>query len=245
MILEKEMRVRLLNAKQRICEKFDYSNWMDIGLITGQDDAINGHPRLLRSLGFGDPDYPRAVVAVLEHLVQVDQEALGLIERYLDDTFSSSDILEGVPTRRVLCSPEVFKIPDVAPDSSLIAVMMPFDTEFDFVYQAIILAAKSAGMKCSRVDDIWDDSTIIQDIFSLIYRARIVICDFSCKNPNVFYEAGIAHTLGKQVIPLARSVDDIPFDLRHHRHLLYLPNQQGLAEMQSGLIRRIRTLLSN
>jgi len=52
--------------------------------------------------------------------------------------------------------------------------------------------------------------------FSLIFRANVVGCDLTGKNPNVSYEAGIAHTLGKQVVPLWQSEADVPFDLRHH-----------------------------
>jgi hypothetical protein len=67
--------------------------------------------------------------------------------------------------------------------------------------------------------------------FSLIFRAAIVVCDFSGRNANVFYEAGIAHTLGKQVVPLSQSKDDVPFDLGHHRYLQYLNNGEGLMAL--------------
>jgi hypothetical protein len=73
------------------------------------------------------------------------------------------------------------------------------------------------GLNCDRADNIWKESAVIQDIFGLIYRSYIVVCDFTGKNPNVFYEAGIAHTLGKHVIPITQHADDIPFDLRQGR----------------------------
>ncbi len=98
------------------------------------------------------------------------------------------------------------------------------------------------GFQCLRADDIWDDSTVIQDVFSLIFRSHIVICDFSGRNPNVFYEAGIAHTLGKHVVPITQSADDIPFDLRHHRYALYLNNTEGRGKLRSELIARLRGL---
>ena len=78
---------------------------------------------------------------------------------------------------------------------------------------------------------MWEDQTIIQDIFTLLCQADIVIVDFSKNNPNVMYEAGIAHTLGKTVIPLAQNMSDVPFDMRHHRILEYLPNDEGLEKM--------------
>ena len=60
----------------------------------------------------------------------------------------------------------------------------------------------------------------------------------------MFYEAGIAHTLGKHVIPIAQTLKDIPFDLRHHRTLTYLNNQEGRAAMQAILSNRIAHLLN-
>ena len=97
-------------------------------------------------------------------------------------------------------------------------------------------------MKCQRVDDLWEHATVIQDVFSLIWRASIVVCDFSGRNANVFYECGIAHTLGKPVVPITQHKSDVPFDLQHHRYLQYLNNVEGLARLQQELAKRLRTL---
>ena len=120
--------------------------------------------------------------------------------------------------------------------------MMPFNLAFDNVYSAISKAANEAGFKCKRADDIWNHSTVIQDVFSLIFQSYIVVCDFSGKNPNVFYEAGIAHTLGKHVVPITQSEQDIPFDLQHHRYAKYLNNGEGLETLRQELYTRFVTL---
>jgi hypothetical protein len=120
--------------------------------------------------------------------------------------------------------------------------MMPFTPSLNLVYGSIQTAAHQQGLVCSRADNIWDHSTVIQDIFSLIFRSFIVVCDFTEKNPNVFYEAGIAHTLGKHVIPITQSEQDIPFDLQHHRYIKYLNNSEGLGELQESLSSRFSTL---
>lgn len=122
--------------------------------------------------------------------------------------------------------------------------MMPFSPHFTRVYDAIKNAARTAGFQCLRVDDIWQDSVLVQDIFSLIVRSRIVICDFSGKNPNVFYEAGIAHTLGKLVVPITQSGADVPADLRHHRYLEYLSNGEGLSDLEKQLSGRLTSIQS-
>ena len=87
------------------------------------------------------------------------------------------------------------------------------------------------------------ESEIIQDIFSLLYRSRVVVCDFSEQNPNVFYEAGIAHTLGRAVIPIVRDGEDVPFDLRHHRYLEYKTDADGLGQLADGIEKRLGSLL--
>jgi hypothetical protein len=141
-------------------------------------------------------------------------------------------------------APKIFKIPELAVEEDLISVMMPFGPAFNSVYEGIIRSCINSGVRCQRVDDIWEESEIVQDIFSLIYRSRFVICDFTDSNPNVFYEAGIAHTLGKIVIPIAQHESDIPFDLRHHRYIKYHSNVEGIGILVEQLERRIETLLN-
>lgn len=138
--------------------------------------------------------------------------------------------------------PTVFDLPNVVPDTNLVAVMMPFDVAFDPAFQSLKTAVEGLGMVCQRADDIWVNDHVIQDVALLICRASIVICDLSGRNPNVFYEAGIAHAIGKNVILLAQSKADIPFDVAAIRHLQYLPNSEGLAKLSSDVQSRIKTL---
>jgi hypothetical protein len=69
-----------------------------------------------------------------------------------------------------------------------------------------------------------------------------VICDCSGKNPNVFYEAGIAHAVGKEAILIAQSEDGVPFDLRHLRYIRYLPNNEGFVSLPASLQAKLRSI---
>lgn len=139
--------------------------------------------------------------------------------------------------------PNVFEYPkNDALDYRLVSVMMPFSKEFDEVHKTIQKSCKNVELYSRRVDNIWDNSVIIQDIFDLICKSAIVIADFSKKNSNVFYEVGIAHTLGKDVIPIVQNIEDIPFDLKHHRVLQYHDNGEGRMDLQKGLESRLKTL---
>ncbi len=141
-------------------------------------------------------------------------------------------------------APTVFSVstpPQIDPLQA--SAMMPFSGGFAAVYEAIVRAAEAVGMRCNRADNIWEHHTIIQDVVSLIDRSRVVICDLSGRNPNVFYEAGISHTLGREVILIAQHADDVPFDLRHIRYITYLNNAEGLEQLQRQLSDRMRTIL--
>jgi hypothetical protein len=137
-------------------------------------------------------------------------------------------LLKIVRKRRQL--PKVFTLPESEKiDQSLMSVMMPFDMKFNKVYETLRQAGEAVGLRCQRADDIWENPAIIQDVVSLIDRSRVVICDCTGRNANVFYEIGVAHTLGREVIIITQSGSDIPFDLSHLRYVKYLGNGEGLA----------------
>lgn len=142
----------------------------------------------------------------------------------------------------ITVSPSCFKIPqtNILPQS--VSVMMPFKQEYDSVYKIIKEACSNIGFECYRADDFWNNSIIIQDIFELIYCSTIVIADFSGKNSNVLYEAGIAHTLGKDVISLTQKIEDIPFDLTHHRHIIYKNEGEELKQLRIKLESRLQNI---
>jgi hypothetical protein len=153
-------------------------------------------------------------------------------------------LLRNVRPRRQ--RPAVFQIPEhESIEQTLVSVMMPFDAGLDAVYTAITQAAVNTGLRCRRADDIWENAAIIQDVVALIDRSRIVVCDCSGRNPNVFYEAGIAHALGREVILITQNEHDMPFDLRHLRCIRYLNNAEGRAQLTQELQRRMQTLIGH
>lgn len=139
--------------------------------------------------------------------------------------------------------PKVFDLPSATVESDLVAVMMPFDASFDPVYAALKNTVENMEMTCQRADDIWINDHVVQDVAHLLSKASIVICDLSGRNANVFYETGIAHTLGKDVILIARSPEDIPFDVAAIRHIQYLPNGEGLEKLGVDVQKRISTII--
>ena len=113
-----------------------------------------------------------------------------------------------------------------------IFILMPFSTDFDDVYRLGIKAAcESAGAYCERVDEQFYNDSVLQRIYNQIAKADLVVADMTGRNPNVFYEVGYAHALGKEVVLLTQSADDIPFDLKHHPHIIYGASVGNLLDL--------------
>lgn len=126
-----------------------------------------------------------------------------------------------------------------------IAVMMPFREDFDPVYNAIKSACDDQTMQAIRVDELKRSRIIVDDVYKTIIQSRLVICDFTGKNPNVAYEAGLAHALNREVIMIVQEAEDIGFDLRHRRYIRYSPTPRGLEELKSELSEYIRAARSS
>lgn len=112
-------------------------------------------------------------------------------------------------------------------------VLMPFDAAFDDIYKlGIKETAESLGIRAERVDEqIFHKENILERIYGQIDTADLIIADMTGRNPNVFYEIGYAHARGKTCLLLTSKSDDIPFDLKHHRHVIYGDSIQNLKRM--------------
>jgi hypothetical protein len=127
-------------------------------------------------------------------------------------------------------------------------VLMPFVeiSDLQAVYRDHVKSViERSGLRCERADDIYDVSGVMQSVWEGINRARLVVADLTERNANVFYELGIAHTLGKPVIMLSQSIDFVPFDLRHLRCIVYTYTPRGAIQLEQALERTIKTALSN
>lgn len=104
-------------------------------------------------------------------------------------------------------------------------VMMPFGDWSNLYYSDIFSPAiKDAGMEPLRADQLFSTGTVIEQIWEQIQKAKILVADLTGKNANVFYELGLAHADKKPVVFISANIDDVPFDLRHLRVIIYDTN---------------------
>jgi hypothetical protein len=111
-------------------------------------------------------------------------------------------------------------------------VAMPLGREQNLVFEeAILPAIKRAGYLPIRPEE----TTITSDVYESLKRSRTIIADLTNSSPNVFYELGLAHSLGKNVILISDREEDISFHLKMERVLQYDKSPAGINRLRSAL----------
>lgn len=73
---KKQRNQVILGLQKAIEDTFSDSEWKELGYQTGTQDWISNHPRLLRSLSWGDADYAGHVLDAIEHILEEDPSNL-------------------------------------------------------------------------------------------------------------------------------------------------------------------------
>jgi hypothetical protein len=156
-----------------------------------------------------------------------------LLGKANDAVDSNFDEISEVPN--IPFSNSIFGQPDKKYTYDLF-MLMPFAPELKPIYDDHIKkVAYSLSLSITRADDFFSPTVIMQDIWSAIFHTSILIADCTGKNPNVFYEIGIAHALNKPVILITQNPDDVPFDLRHRRYIHYDLSRRGFEKFEHDL----------
>jgi hypothetical protein len=102
-------------------------------------------------------------------------------------------------------------------------VMQPFASPFGDYYEKIFrLAIEKAGLQPLRADaEIFATGKIMDQVWRGIKAAKVLVAELTTRNPNVFYELGLAHALEKPVVLVSSNEADVPFDLHHIRVIYY------------------------
>ena len=130
-------------------------------------------------------------------------------------------------------------------------IIMPFDKEFKKVYEDCIksLVEEKLGMECIRIDE-WPSckKTVIDNIKTNIDQCLFAIADLSLDKPNVYYEVGLAHAIGKDVVFIKnKQLDDLklPFDISPWHAFVYDKDATSYEKLFEKIIKMIRRDFSN
>ena len=122
-------------------------------------------------------------------------------------------------------------------------LLCPFAEPFNTIYADHIRpAVQEVGFSIDRADEIFGTQPIIEDIWTSINTAHVVIADVTGRNPNVMYEIGMAHTVGRPTLIITQDINDVPFDVKHHRCVVYSYTPRGCEQLQKRIARTLRFL---
>ena len=186
-----------------------------------------------------------AIITGTTHVINVGQmvspTATQELKTQLEELKKRVDAFGGNPSKRAAPATR----PEANPKKCFVA--MPFSSiELTDIYEYFVKPSLESGcdLHCERGDDVYGSNVIMEDIRHAIASSRVVIADLTGRNPNVFYEVGIAHTLDKEVLLLAQSMEDVPFDLRHRRVLVYENTPKGCKLLEKRVAENINAMLS-
>jgi hypothetical protein len=119
--------------------------------------------------------------------------------------------------------------------------LCPFAEPFNAIfYDHVKPSLEREGFSVERADEIFGTDPIIEDIWEGINSCEVVIADVTGRNPNVMYEIGMAHTVGKPVLILTQNIDDVPFDLKQYRCIVYQYTPPGCRHLEEKVVGTLR-----
>jgi hypothetical protein len=128
-------------------------------------------------------------------------------------------------------------------------MIMPFSdnivkTAYDCVVKPVF---DRMEIKIRKADEIWTVNPLYDDIIKEIQVASVVVVDISGKNPNVFYELGVAHTIKQQktIILTHDEFASTPFDVAHFRIIKYADTIESSKRLEKELESTIKTITSD
>lgn len=120
-------------------------------------------------------------------------------------------------------------------------IMMWMDTkhpELTDVADAVRAVFRTFDIRAVRADDIEHEGLITDRVLNDIRTAEFLFADLTGMRPNVYYEIGFAHALGKRVILFRRSGTGVHFDLAGYN----CPEYENLRDLKEKLSRRLISL---
>lgn len=145
------------------------------------------------------------------------------------DKISSESFLKGLG----------INVDTISIEETMIFVLTPSDIDYSEDYYAVQRACHDSHLKTVRGDDEdlrYGNKNMLTYIIENILKARVVIANISNRNPNVFYELGIAHMAGKPTILLCRKGSEIPFDLQQKYVIFYSTTDELIGKLKDELI---------
>lgn len=125
------------------------------------------------------------------------------------------------------------------PDTAFIMMWMdPNRSELEDAYNTAKRCFDKFGITAERADDIEHSGKITEEIISKIRSSEFLYADLSGARPNVYYEVGFAHAIGKRVILFRKSEESIHFDLAGYN----CPEYKNFRDLENKIDKRLASM---
>lgn len=111
------------------------------------------------------------------------------------------------------------------------------------VYPMIKTILEAEGYRVTYSGDR-DGQLVFEDIWLMLNESEAILVDFTFRRPNVYLEYGMALVLGKPIIAITQSKDDIPSDTPNLKYIIY-QDKLGDQSLRRQLPRAIRDIISD
>ena len=116
--------------------------------------------------------------------------------------------------------------------------MDPDRPELVDVHQGVKEVFAEFGITAVRADDIHHQDRITDLVLAEIARSEFLFADHTGERPNVYYEVGYAHVIGKRPILFRRKGTSLYFDLSVHN----VPGYENVTQLRNLLRERLAAM---
>lgn len=117
----------------------------------------------------------------------------------------------------------------------LCTVLIPFDAPGQARFEMLEQLGEGLGFQTMRVAQYYSSGMILEEIVRSIRDAHLIVADLTRGNPNVCYEVGIAHALGKRVFLVADDPKACTIDFGALRVCKYDETEAGRQRLSGEL----------
>jgi hypothetical protein len=128
----------------------------------------------------------------------------------------------------------------VSNDLFIVMPMLAADPALEDVVDAIKQSASSLGINAYRVDQLETSGKISDSIVEGLKSAAYIVVDLTHARPNVYWEAGFCHGLGKLPVYIARAGTNPEFDVKDYPVIYY----SSMKQLREGLTKRLARQVS-
>ena len=167
-------------------------------------------------------EYPHALQTLT--IIEIDRGRVERLQNTLRNVLKDGVIRAEVPNpSEYVITRELLRTAGFSSEAKpKVFVAMPFKDEMDDTYHyGIQSAVNAAGYLCERADLSSFTGDVLEWVKSRIRSSSLVIADLTEANPNVYLEVGYAWGVGIPTVLVVRKTDEVKFDVRGQRRLVY------------------------